>query len=559
MDLLEARGRGPHSGVPAMVERASADGTRTRRVRFGWFWNRPIGLKVASAVGLLSVVFVVVGGGGAVALWHAGVNLQAMSTRMSEQTQLSTLAAEQVRSHALAARAAATTDQGARATILADWTANDALVDQQIAAFDGQSADSQHWSDFVAGWQQWTAFRDSTVLPAVQSGDLVRVSAALAAPAADPDLAGTPLAAAQAQSDTAVEQILASGRHEISTVIIILMVAFVVGAVATGLLTVTVTRRITRALGAVERTLATMADGDLTTPVVVEARDEAGRMAEALARMQASLRQTLSRVIDAAGRVSVAATSLTEANDRAAGSTRQTSDGADQLAASAELVSRNVQTVAAGAAEIHESIAEIATNASSAASVAHQATQAARSANDQVARLGESSRQIDSVVKVITAVAEQTNLLALNATIEAARAGEAGKGFAVVAGEVKQLAQETARATKDIASRIEAIQRDTGGAVHAIEEIGTIVDSINDYQTTIAAAVEEQAATTTEMSRGVGEAAAGSERIAGSISGVARSADASAVVVDQVRAQVDELTAAAQELRTVVSGYVTTT
>ncbi|MBU4214763.1 MAG: methyl-accepting chemotaxis protein, partial [Actinobacteria bacterium] len=142
-------------------------------------------------------------------------------------------------------------------------------------------------------------------------------------------------------------------------------------------------------------------------------------------------------------------------------------------------------------------------------------------------------------------------------TIEAARAGAAGKGFAVVAGEVKDLAQETARATGDIVRQIEAIQHDTDGAVEAIEEIGSIIGSINDYQTTIAAAVEEQAITTTTMSRGVDEAAAGSEQIAGSIGGVARSAGSSAVVVDEVQQQIGLLTQAATEIRQAVSGYVT--
>src|SRR6185436_1820378 len=98
------------------------------------------------------------------------------------------------------------------------------------------------------------------------------------------------------------------------------------------------------------------------------------------------------------------------------------------------------------------------------------------------AKLGESSRQIGDVVKVITSIAEQTNLLALNATIEAARAGDAGRGFAVVASEVKELAQETARATEDIAHRVDTIQRDAQEAVSAISEISTVIGRISDHQ-----------------------------------------------------------------------------
>ena len=116
------------------------------------------------------------------------------------------------------------------------------------------------------------------------------------------------------------------------------------------------------------------------------------------------------------------------------------------------------------------------------------------------------------MIKVITSIAQQTNLLALNATIEAARAGEAGKGFAVVANEVKELAKETAKATEDISQKIEAIQGDTQGAVEAIDQIGTIINQINDIQNTIASAVEEQTATTNEIGRNVAEAAKGSQR-----------------------------------------------
>ena len=174
------------------------------------------------------------------------------------------------------------------------------------------------------------------------------------------------------------------------------------------------------------------------------------------------------------------------------------------VSGAADEVSRNVQTVAAGAEEMGASIREIAHSANEAARVAVAggrpwSTRPTRPSPSSA----PSSQEIGNVVKVITSIAEQTNLLALNATIEAARAGEAGKGFAVVANEVKELAQETARATEDIARRVEAIQADTTGAVEAIGEISTIITSINDYQLTIASAVEEQTATTNEMSRNV--------------------------------------------------------
>ncbi|GAA3143772.1 hypothetical protein GCM10010466_38490 [Planomonospora alba] len=113
------------------------------------------------------------------------------------------------------------------------------------------------------------------------------------------------------------------------------------------------------------------------------------------------------------------------------------------------------------------------------------------------------------MVKMITAIAEQTNLLVLNATIEAARAGESGKGFAVVAGEVKDLAQQTGRATDDIGGRVQAIQAGTAVAVGAISAVGSVIERVNEYQASIAETVEEQSATTTEISRNIAEAAGG--------------------------------------------------
>ena len=198
---------------------------------------------------------------------------------------------------------------------------------------------------------------------------------------------------------------------------------------------------------------------------------------------------------------------------------------------------------------------EISQSSTEAVRVAQAAAAEAQTATGTVAKLGDSSREIGDVVKVITSIAEQTNLLALNATIEAARAGEAGKGFAVVASEVKDLAQETARATEDISRRIEAIQSDSEEAVAAIARIAEIIEEVNSYQSTIAAAVEEQTATTGEMSRSVQEAAAGAGGIAGNIEYVATAAQSSSTGIVEAQRAAAELAQLSGDLRELVSRF----
>ncbi|MSR63059.1 MAG: PAS domain S-box protein [Planctomycetes bacterium] len=234
-------------------------------------------------------------------------------------------------------------------------------------------------------------------------------------------------------------------------------------------------------------------------------------------------------------------------------SAEETSSQANAVSAASEQVSKNIQTVAAGSEEMSASIREIAKNAAEAAKVATNAVQVAQTTNDQISKLGESSAEIGKVIKVITSIAQQTNLLALNATIEAARAGEAGKGFAVVANEVKELAKETARATEEISRKIEAIQSDSKAAVDAIRSIGKIINQINDIQTTIAGAVEEQTATTNEIGRNVAEAAKGSSEIAQNISGVAKAAQDTSSGVANSQQAVAELAKMAAELTKLVA------
>ncbi len=152
----------------------------------------------------------------------------------------------------------------------------------------------------------------------------------------------------------------------------------------------------------------------------------------------------------------------------------------------------------------------------------------------------------------INAVAEQTKLLALNATIEAARAGDAGKGFAIVANEVKELAKQTSSATTEIAGRIGAIQADTSNAVVSIDQIGQIIEEIASRQQTIAAAVEEQHATTGEISRSVGEVAGGAAEIAESITGLAGSAETATEAATDVNGAAGEIDSVASTLSALV-------
>ena len=238
------------------------------------------------------------------------------------------------------------------------------------------------------------------------------------------------------------------------------------------------------------------------------------------------------------------------------GVAEQTAEKANNSASASEVASGNVQTVASAAEELSASIEEIKRQVNETSAVVNQATTATRETTETVSGLSHSAQKIGDVVSLIQAIAEQTNLLALNATIEAARAGEHGKGFAVVASEVKELANQTSKATEEIASQIQDIQTATDQAVAAIQGIANTMEQVNKYTETISSAVDEQGTATYEISRNVTQAANGTQQVAGNMSDLSTSIAETTQSVDEVERSSSDVARQTDQLRNEVDSFL---
>src|ERR1700730_1620841 len=335
---------------------------------------------------------------------------------------------------------------------------------------------------------------------------------------------------------------------------IVFLVVVIGGA---GVASFIINRHIATPLGQLAERLKDIAEGqgDLTKRLEVNSQDEIGEASKWFNTFMDKLQMVISNVATNTNGVAASSQRMSVVSQTLITNAQGTSTQAGQATSAAQHVNQNLHTVATVTQEMTTSIRDIARNASEAAKVAMEAVKVAEEANSTVTKLGESSAEISLFIKVITSIAQQTNLLALNATIEAARAGDAGKGFAVVANEVKELAKQTAKATEDISQRIRNIQENTKGAVQAIGTIGTVINKINQIAGTIAAAVEQQDATTNEMSRNVAAAARGSEEITRNISGVAEAAQSASRGVDESQQSVKELAQMSTQLRELVGQF----
>ncbi|MEK3796308.1 methyl-accepting chemotaxis protein [Paenibacillus sp. FSL R7-0204] len=313
-----------------------------------------------------------------------------------------------------------------------------------------------------------------------------------------------------------------------------------------------ISRIISNPLAKVVKVLSKVADGDLRSQSDIDTRDEIGILAAKVNEMVSNLRRTVGSILLHSQSLSAAAEEISASTQEVASGSTTTADDAGTISELFKELSSAIHSVAQNTEQASVISDETVTIAENGNSIIQESMESMQAVSGQMAKLEEDSQKVGEIIDVIEDIADQTNLLALNAAIEAARAGEQGRGFAVVADEVRKLAERSGEATKQITSIIKGMQVNTRYSVSAVQEsaelsqktgvsfhqIVTMVNSAGQKISEIAAASEEQAAQSTNVLAAVESISATTQQSAASSEETASSAQSLASLAEELQSTV---------------------
>jgi methyl-accepting chemotaxis protein len=342
------------------------------------------------------------------------------------------------------------------------------------------------------------------------------------------------------------------------------VMAFSIGALLAGIVIAGfLIRLISGAVHEIIETTDKLTDGNLTVRSNISSKDEIGMLAQSTNKLAEQFDINLTKVRGSSSTIGASCSILNSLSgdmsasaENMSGNALTVSTAAEEMnanmsaiAAASEQTSVNVNQVAAGAEEMTATIAEIADNSEEAIKMTEESVTEASSAEESVRGLGTAADEISKVTETINEIADQTNLLALNATIEAARAGEAGKGFAVVANEIKDLAKQTTEATQEIKSRVEGVQVSSDQTITVINKITSTIKRTSELVTTMAIAIQEQAAASREISDNVNQASIGIQEVNENIAQASTVNGEVAQDISRIKTEADEVAAHSSDIR----------